>query len=243
MYLTTAGVRAARAAGVRTQPVLLEPDAWIELPDGGWDAWLATLPRKRRTKVRHEIRAFEEAGYQISHARLVDCHERLAPVASAMARKYGYRARTEDFATELKMYAEVTGETGMVALCTHGADLIGFCIYYVWQDTIVLRWASFDHDRLTGSEEYFNLAYYSQIRLAGDVGARWLHAGKNTLAAKVYRGARLRPLWLLDLSDASVLTDHADEIRRHNAGILADLDADPRTATAVADRDDWEPFC
>ncbi len=118
-----------------------------------------------------------------------------------MAVKYGYPTRTPEFRVEFERYARMTGPAGRVALC-HAPDgtLIGFCLYYVWGDAVYLRWASFDYDRLVGCEEYFNLVYYSQIRLAGELGVRWVHAGKKALEAKVLRGAELRPLWMLDLS-------------------------------------------
>ncbi|NKE58804.1 GNAT family N-acetyltransferase [Lentzea sp. PSKA42] len=245
MYLSTSDVLALHAAGVRATPVLLEPDAWLDVPEGGWDAWLQSLPSKRRVSVRREVRLFEEAGLKITHVALEECWDRLPPVANSMAIKYGYSARTPDFIKEFARYRESSGAVAQVALCTKGDndDLLGFCMYYKHGDTIFLRWASFDYDLLTGNMEYFNLTYYTHIRLADRAGTRRLHAGKGAVDAKVFRGAHLRPLWMLDLSENSPHEQAEGDIRRHNARLLADLEADKRMSRAITDRAEWSVFC
>jgi hypothetical protein len=243
MYLPTADVDALRRAGVRAEPVLLEPDAWIPVPAGGWDAWLEAMPSRKRLKIRREAHRFEEAGNTITHVGLADCYDRLPPVAESMAVKYGYPGRASDFLAEFTTYLRTTGPSARVALCEHDGRLTGFCLYYVQGDVVFLRWASFDYAHLTGTQEYFNVSYYSQVRIAGEVGARWLHAGKSALAAKVLRGAELRPLWLLDLTPGSPLEAAAAEVRRHNAGRLAALAADPVTGPAGAQPAEWRRYC
>lgn len=244
MYLTTADVRLLREAGVQTLPVLLEPDAWIEVPAGGWEAWLASLTSKRRVMIRHEVRRFAEAGCEIAHARLADWQDSLVPASVSMAEKYRMNQGPEYFSAELKRYVYYTGDVARVAVCTQGEDEpLGFCVYYAWRDTVFLRWSSFNRALLTGSTEYFNVAFYSQVKLAGELGLRWLHAGKKAVEAKVLRGARLRPLWLLDLSENSVLHGHDKRIREHNARLLAALERHNVTSRALADRGDWELFC
>nr|BFE86615.1 hypothetical protein GCM10020093_092160 [Planobispora longispora] len=57
------------------------------------------------------------------------------------------------------------------------------------------------------------------------------------------RGAELRPLWMLDLSRDSVLAGRDDDVRAHNAGLVARWgEASPAIAKALV-RDLWEPFC
>lgn len=243
MYLSTADVIALRRAGVRAHPLLLEPDAWIELPDGGWEGYLYQLATSRRHKVRREVRRFQESGCTITHHALPEVYELLPPLAESMAIKYGYSGRAPGFLLEFGKYVEATGDLGRVAMCWHDGQPTGFCLYYPWGSSIFLRWASFDYARLTGSQEYFNLSYYAQVRIAEERGLTALHAGKNALAAKVLRGATLRPLWALDLSDREPSDTDTDRIRAANAGILAQLRADDILGPAIADLDDWTPFC
>jgi hypothetical protein len=69
MYLNTEDVRLFRAAGVPAPAVLLECDAWLPVPDGGFDTWLAALSSNRRKSVRKEVAAFTSAGYRIHTCR------------------------------------------------------------------------------------------------------------------------------------------------------------------------------
>jgi hypothetical protein len=245
MYLSTADVQALLDAGVAAPPVLLEPDAWFEVPDGGWEPWLASLSQRCRHRVRRDVRQFDAMGYTVRLDTLPNCYERLPPLAVELAKKSGFDADPARFESEFTRYVKATGESAKVVLCEDDADtLVGFCIYYVWGETIYLRWGAFNYPRLSGAgAEYFNICYYQQVRLAGDIGAHRLHAGKKVLDAKVLRGARLRPLWMLDLSEHSPLATCADRVRDHNARLLRELTTAPVTANTLADPAEWEVFC
>lgn len=69
MFLGTPDVAVLRQAGVRALPMLLQADAWLRVPAGGWEEWLGSLSRGRRYTVRSEIRRFAEAGYEIVEGR------------------------------------------------------------------------------------------------------------------------------------------------------------------------------
>jgi hypothetical protein len=243
MYVTTSDAQALLAAGVSAPPVLLEADAWLELAPGGWDAWLQTLPSKRRTNVRREAGRFEEAGYTVMHLPLTECYERLPALAGATQAKYGHGADVAVWRELLQMHIAAMGPAARVALCERGGgEPVGFCLYYVRGETLYLRWAGFDYDRLAGAAEYFNLLYYSQIRLAAGLGVRWIHAGIKSLEAKALRGCELRPLWLVDLAEDSPLARHRDAVHAHNARAYERLAADARTRSALRDRDAWLAF-
>jgi uncharacterized protein len=245
MYLSTVDVQALLDAGVTAPPVLLEPDAWFEVPDGGWEPWLATLRTTCRERVRRDVRRFDAMGYKVWHDALPNCYERLPPLAVELAKKTGFDPTPARFEAEFSRYVEATGDAAKVVLCEDGdGTLMGFCIYYLWGGTIYLRWGAFNYPKLSGgSAEYFNICYYNQVRLAGEVGAHRLHAGKKVIDAKVLRGARLRPLWMLDLSERSPLAAHAGQVRGHNARLLHELATASVTAKALADRAEWEVFC
>jgi predicted N-acyltransferase len=223
--------------------VLLEADAWLELPPGGWDAWIASLPSKRRINVRREARRFQDAGYTVTHLPLTECYEQLPALAGATQAKYGHAAAAADWLAVLKLHIAAMGSAAQVALCTRGGgEPVGFCLYYVWGETLYLRWGGFDYDRLVGAAEYFNVLYYSQVSLAPKLGVRWIHAGIKSLEAKALRGAELRPLWLVDLAEDSVLARHGHAVRRHNRHAYERLAADGRTRSALRDRDAWLAF-
>lgn len=243
MYITTEDVRALHRAGVTAKPVLLDADAWIPVPDGGWSAWLGSLPSKRRVTVRREDRGFREAGYEIVHTALAECWEQLGGPAAATLRKYGHETTPETELVSLRRVADCLGDAARVAVAyLDGGDPVGFCIYYVWGDTVFLRWAGFDYDRLVGTAEYFNLLYYTQVQRAPELGVRWIHAGATAQAAKALRGAELRPLWLLDLTAESVLAKVPEQVRQHNARVYARFAEDGRTASALRPEEAWTAF-
>jgi uncharacterized protein len=239
MYLTTEDVMAARAAGVLAEPVLLDVDAWIPVPDGGWPAWLDSLPSKRRRRIRHEDRAFAAAGYHVDHLPLAQVCDRIGAASAATLGKHGYETTPESEAAALRRVAENMGDAARVAVCHFGdGDPVGFCVYYLWADVCFGRWAGFDYTRLAGAEEYFNLCYYTQVKRAPETGIRWIHAGATAQAAKALRGAELRPLWMLDLTEGSPLERSAGEVRRHNLRMHAQFAQDPRIAPRLR-QFDW----
>jgi len=233
---------ALHRAGVATTPVLLETDAWITLPDGGWAEWEQSLSKNRRKIIHRDVRAFREAGYRIEHAPLSDCWDELGAIASATQAKYGHDTSPEIELKSLYNHVLCMGDAARAALL-YRADgaLVGFCLYYVWQGTVTLRWLGLDYDKLAGGGEYFSICYYTQIERAAEHGLRRLHAGVYAADAKAIRGATLRPLWLLDLSEDSVLARSDAAIRRYNTSRYDALKVDPKTASAL-DEDAWHPF-
>jgi hypothetical protein len=243
MYLSTADARALLRAGAAASPVLLLTDAWIDVPEGGWEGYLASLTRHWRANVRRDVRLFREAGYRIEHVALADCWDGLGEMAAATQAKYGHDADPDEERSALHEHVAGMGEAARVALCRIGdGPPLGFCLYYVWADTVFIRWAGFDYEQLVGASEYFNLVLYAQIELAGSLGLRRLHAAPGSIETKAHRRAKLRPLWLVDLTEDSVLAGADEEIRAHNAREYELLKADPRTARAIADPREWEVF-
>ncbi|MEW1656601.1 MULTISPECIES: GNAT family N-acetyltransferase [unclassified Streptomyces] len=223
MFLTTADVLRLHQAGVRTTPLLLKADAWIRVPQGGWPAWLESLPARRRELVRREVRQFDRAGYRIVDTTLAACSETAARLLSLTEARYGHTTTPQQHAVSLGRQAAAMGESARVLLCLRGDEPVGYCCYYLCGDVLYLRSAGFDHARAQGAAEYFNLVYYLPLRIAGQAGATWVHAGIEATEAKALRGAELRPLWLLDLSENSVLRGRDSEIRQCNAHSYAEL--------------------
>ena len=243
MYVTTPDALALQRAGAPATPVLLFADAWVEVPEGGWAAWEASLSSHRRSNMHRDVRRFGAAGYHVEHLPLAECWDRLGEMAAASQAKYGHDADPEEERRALHHHVTCMGDAARVAVCRIGdGELTGFCLYYVWADTVFIRWSGFDYDRLVGASEYFNLVLYAQLELVSSLGLRWVHAAPGSTETKALRGAELRPLWLVDLAEDSVLAGASTEIRRHNARGYELLKADRQTAGAIADPEEWEVF-
>lgn len=240
MYLSTADALALHHAGATPMPVLLEADAWFEVPADGWPSG---LPKHRRERTRYEINRFRKVGYRVERVPLVECCEQLGELACNTLVKYGSDTDPEAELRSLRNHARCMGDAARTTLLrTTDGTIVGFCLYYVWRDTIFLRWSGFDYDHLAGVGEYFNLVYYAQLQQASELGVRWLHAGVRSIEAKAIRRARLRPLWLVDLTEGSPLHGAEREIRAHNTYGYDQLKANPQTASAL-DEELWRPFC
>lgn len=245
MFVSTDDARLLVEAGITHVPILLEGDAWLEIPEGGWDEYLAKFRNKQRHTIRMERRKFTDANLTVSHVALKECWQLLGEASVSLLRKYGHDATLEgEFACMRHMIDEL-GDRARVAVCHESGafeKLSGFCVYYEHGDTVYLRWPGFDRTRLRGVYEYFNTLFYSQIERARETGIRWLHAGAAASPAKALRGARLRPLWLVDLSTESPLSQATTQIEHHNRTVLAEFLADRRTANAVEPLREWTAF-
>jgi uncharacterized protein len=243
MYTTNDDVRALRRAGITVPPVLLDTDAWIHVPEGGWPAWLASVSKNHRHNARRKEREFREAGYRIEHTPLADCYQRLGVASAATVVKYGGETTAAEDTAALRRVAEELGDAAMTALLLReDGQAAGFCVYYVFGDVVFNRWAGFDYSLLANAAEYANVLFYEQIKRAPLNGVRWVHAGATAAAAKAHCGAELRPLWLVDLTEDSPLERCRDEVCQHNAQFYRRLAEDPFTGSAITGADSWLEF-
>lgn len=245
LFLGTGDVLSLRSAGVSVMPVLLAADAWMPIPASGWTEWLQSLPSKgRRDSVKQEVKAFSCAGYEVVRKELGRCYEQAAELLACTQKRYGHPYDLGVLTESFRRQAAAMGPAAQVLFCARSGEApVGFCLFYIQGDTLFVRAVGFDYERLRGAAEYFNLAYYETVRLAAEHGLRWVHPGIESSDAKALRGARIRPLWLLDLAEDSVLLDSSAEIRAHNADRFARL-GDTSSAVAKAlERDLFAPFC
>ncbi|MFH9349591.1 peptidogalycan biosysnthesis protein [Kitasatospora sp. NPDC017646] len=245
LFLSTDDVLALRAAGAAGPPLLLAADAWIPVPDGGWDEWLRSLPSKRRIDmVRRDVKRFRDAGYRITRSTLGECYVEAAELLVGTQARYGHASDPAVLAESFRRQAAAMGDAAQVAFCgIEGEPPVGFCLYYAWGDTLYLRAAGFDYGRLKDACEYFNTVYYEPIRAAAEAGCRWVHAGIEAADAKALRGAELRPLWLLDLAEDSALAGRAGDIRAHNAAELKSLAESSGAVAKAVVAEAFAPFC
>ncbi|MEW1655435.1 GNAT family N-acetyltransferase [Streptomyces sp. NPDC093707] len=224
MFVDGRTVAAFRRAGVTTPAVLLQLEAWIPVPEGGWDGYLRSLGHKRAATVRRDRRRFEAAGHRVERLTLEECCEEAGHLLACTEHRYGHPADAEVLAQSFEEQARaMRGRTEVFLARTADGRPLGFCLYYVWGDTLYLRAAGFDYEAVTGATEYFNLVYYLPLEVACERGVRRVHAGIEAAEAKALRGGRMRGLWLLDLSEHSVLEGMDEKVAARNADTLRTL--------------------
>lgn len=198
LYLPTNGARRLTQIYPQVRPVLTAAEATIGVP-ATFEEYLRTLPRKRRCAVRHEIAVFDAAGYQVGVGRARDHWEEMAPLVGNLQRRYGHDGSSDHWRRLLHRQAAMLDDQAIVFTCRDSGGLVGACLGYPWQGTLHLKMAGFDYGRLRGGFEYFNLAYYQPMRYAVGHGLSRLHLGREAFEAKLRRGARLAPLWTVEL--------------------------------------------
>lgn len=245
-FLTTADALALREAGARAHPVLWATDAWIPVEVEDWNAWVATFAsKKRRDNLKREVREFRKAGYTITRAPLSECCGAAAELLAATQKRYDQPYDLDTLTESFRRQADAMGEAAQVLFCSRGGEPpVGFCLFYVHGTTLSIRAVGFDYPELqTGAAEYFNLVYHEPVRIATELGLAWIHPGIEAPDAKARRGARLMPLWTLDLTEDSVQHGHDEPIRRHNAERLRSVAELSPVADKQIDADLFAPFC
>lgn len=141
----------------------------------------------------------EAAGYEVREERLADCWEQAGALLANVERKYGRPADPEHWKRVTGRQCERLNDRGVVFACHRGAGLVAFCLTYPWGACLHERMLGFDYAALANAYEYFNMVFYVPLAYAFAHGLRRLHLGRESYPAKVLRGARLSPLWSLDL--------------------------------------------
>ncbi|WP_063831352.1 peptidogalycan biosysnthesis protein [Streptomyces sp. NRRL F-2664] len=178
-------------------PLHLEDDALIPLPGADFEAYVASLPSRRRVGVRRERREFGAAGLDVRHLALADCAEDAGILLAGHQQDHGHDGDGADAMTGLlKRQAASMGDAARVVAAYAGRHMVGFCLYYHYAATTWIRAVAVDRTR-PAPHLYFNLMYYLPVEDAYAHGTRALHAGMTTVEAKRRRGAVISPLYAL----------------------------------------------
>lgn len=198
----------------------LHPDwtAWeghgkavIRLPQGGFDAYLATLSAHRRNAVRRERKTFANVGYILRQTRLSEAADVMGRLAANVESKYGAAIDPDVVLSSLRRQAAGLDDRSTVTTCAcPDGTVIGCCLFYQWGSTLYARMAGFDYPRLAHAFEYMNLVIYQGIDIAYRSGCTELHLGMGSYEVKAGRGADIVSTWWL-LLDATGVPYRGDQ--------------------------------
>nr|WP_202469471.1 GNAT family N-acetyltransferase [Streptomyces sp. SID2888] len=184
-------VELLRRRGYRSHPSAHY--AWLPIPPGGWDQFLAEMSKHRRRRVRLERRALAEAKVEVRIEPLTpDLVPRLGELDCNLLRKYGNPASPEHSAGLLSWIAEVMGDDVMVSVARKDGDVIGFGMVLRSRARGREEWfghrAGFDYDAQGRLPLYYDVLYYRVLEAAAREGVTVLHAGIGSVEAKLARG-------------------------------------------------------
>lgn len=167
--------------------------AWLPIPAGGFDQFLAEMSKHRRRRVRLERRALAEAGVEVHLEPLTKAlAPRLGELDSNLLKKYGNPASPEHSAGLLTWIAEVMGDDAMVSVARQNGSIIGFGMVLRSRARGEEHWfghrAGFDYDAQGKLPLYYDVLYYRVLDAAAQAGVSVLHAGIGSVDAKLARG-------------------------------------------------------
>lgn len=227
-YLISADVDLVMAAGSRLGGTagpgvhLIGADCVIDVTGTTVDDHVAALPtRQRRTNFRREEKRFIDSGLEIRRVSLPEYWPHLGPLLAAVQQKYGHRQSADEMRSRLRRQGEHLASRAVVFACFDDDIIVGFALAYRWGDELALRVVGFDYERLSGADEYAQLAVHAPLRYCYARGLRRLHLGTASYEAKCRRGARPRPLWAVTSLPGPDPDSHARTVRRITASMPA----------------------
>jgi predicted N-acyltransferase len=174
--------------------VALDDQARLALDVTSLEDWMGLMTRKRRYRVRNEMRAFEDAGLSCaveSFAQQVDEVARLAAVTES---RYGHATTPASIARVLRHQAQTVGDAARLFMARDSSGRAVACaLYYEWRSVMHARIFGSDPEVMPGADEYFNTMFYAPVRYSTQHDVRALHLGTGSLSAKTLRGACLEP--------------------------------------------------
>ncbi|QNE79352.1 GNAT family N-acetyltransferase [Streptomyces finlayi] len=169
--------------------------AWLPIPPGGWEEFLAGMSKHRRRRVRLERRALAEAGVEVTVEPLTqELVPRLGELDSNLLKKYGNPASPEHSAGLLSWIADVMGDDVMVSVARQNGAVIGFGMVLRSRARGEEHWfghrAGFDYEAQGKLPLYYDVLYYRVLEAAAAAGVSVLHAGIGSVEAKLARGCQ-----------------------------------------------------
>lgn len=176
--------------------VLFGGEGILDVPPGGLDGYIRSLPSGRRNTVRREVRQYAESGVHTTvdcgPTALTDDH---VPLRAALRARYGHAAGQRWVETEFAALRRTVADRLVVFSARRDGRTIGYLMAARCGDVLYTRAAGFDYAASAGAFCYFNLVYYDVIAWAERAGIRRVHYGLGTSAAKHHRGCTLMPRW------------------------------------------------
>ncbi|MFI2190301.1 GNAT family N-acetyltransferase [Streptomyces sioyaensis] len=178
---------------------LIAWEAWLDVPDTGFEGYLAQLSRQQRDQVKGDLRQVARAGLTFHTGPLAAPFEPLADLLVLHERKYdpSYDQPSWRFAQYLARCSEVPGAYAVLA--RQEGRIVGCHVVFHYGDTLWVRLIGVDESPET-RRCYFSLMFYEPLQLAHRLGARTVHLGIGSSEAKARRGARMEPLWTVGVA-------------------------------------------
>ena len=101
--------------------------------------------------MKQEVKAFRTAGYELRQAPL-ECYEEAAGLLAGTQKRYGHPYDLSQLTESFRVQAVAMGQAAQVLFCARADEpAVGYCLFYVFGDTLFVRAVGFDYPRLVGA--------------------------------------------------------------------------------------------
>jgi hypothetical protein len=163
----------------------------LDVPAGGLDDYLRSLPAGRRREALRERRRLSDAGLSVQLRNLDEVdHQRLAQLEVDLLAKYGTIWPQVNALRWLDTIQRTVGPKAHVLVGTAQGEIRSFALVYRHHDRWAVRQAGFDYDwqQATRTALYFETIFYSMVEAANTAGVHRIHYGLSSGQAKRSRG-------------------------------------------------------
>ncbi|MGC4865227.1 GNAT family N-acetyltransferase [Micromonospora sp. DT53] len=168
-----------------------EPTAVLDVDFADFAGYLAARSKKRRSQIRQELAAVEQARVVLEFAPLT--HDRVRGLAEHDARAaqaHGMIKSIDLAERSLAGLANLDDGRSFIGTATADDRLVAFVVVVVHRNQVYVR-QFVQVTELPGVPVYFSLTYYAVIELALRERATIIHFGLKAEEPKVLRGCRL----------------------------------------------------
>ncbi|MEO3808172.1 GNAT family N-acetyltransferase [Sphaerisporangium sp. B11E5] len=162
----------------------------------GFEGYLRTLSRNKRTAVRRELREIGRRGITVTERPFGDDEPELIALRCKLVAKYGGTPDPGREATSLRYLRDHFGAGDLIVVEARKAGrMLAFSLFIRDGDSLTVLMNGTDYDDPDASFIYFATMFYRPAEIAPALGVRAIGYGIGTIAAKQSRGCATDTLY------------------------------------------------
>ncbi|MEU3721331.1 GNAT family N-acetyltransferase [Streptomyces sp. NPDC031705] len=196
-YLDTDGLALVPPSLAETAVVRTVPVARLDITWNGFEEYVSSLGKSRRTGIRKERRRFLESDVVVSEEHLLDVCEEIAPLVLQVEQRYARATTAEQIEFYLTGLGLAMDDSGFALVARRDGAVIGACVVWEYEDEWVVRCWGCDYSRTDRESVYFNMVFYETVERAVARRIPRVRLGPESIATKITRGCAVDELHTL----------------------------------------------
>ena len=164
-----------------------------------FDDYWASLSYKMRKNVKREIEKCKQSGVTITEENeFGHFSTTLSNLHSKLFSKYNKSGKSPYDAAFFRKLSEYAKDKTRVFVARRDSKMVGFCLYLQHKGILDVYMCGFDYDvQMSTDYTYFNIVYYTPIRLAIEEGIKRINFSVSSERIKLKRGCKLEKTYSL----------------------------------------------